>query len=77
VDNSSRSASVYAEAPTTCLAINTSGKKGFGVSGSGDRDVEFLLLLYRIFSEFVSTRLRITNEELVQAKKEIERLKQH
>ena len=76
VDNTSRSASVYAEAPTTCLAINTSGKKGFGVSDSGDKDVEFLLVLYRIFSEFVSNRLRITNEELIQAKKEIEELKQ-
>ncbi len=77
VDSSSRSASVYAEAPTTCLAINTSGKKGFGISGSGDRDVEFLLLLYRIFAEFVSVRLRITNEELVKAKKEVEALKQN
>lgn len=77
VDNSSRSASVYAETPATCLAINTSGKKGFGVSDSGDRDVEFMLLLYRIFSEFVSTRLRIANEELVKAKKEIEELKQN
>ena len=77
VDNASRSASVYAEIPTTCLAINTSGKKGFGVSDSGGRDVDFLLLLYRIFSEFVSARLRITNEELVQAKKEIKELKQH
>ena len=77
VDNSSRSASVYAETPTTCLAINTSGKKGFGVSDSGDRDVEFLLLLYRIFSEFVSARLRLTNEELVVAKKKIQELEQH
>ena len=73
----SRSASVYAEIPTTCLAINTSGKRGFGVSESGGRDVDFLLLLYRIFSEFVSARLRITNEELVEAKKEIKELKQH
>ena len=77
VDNSIRSASVYAETPTACLAVNTSGKKGFGISDSGDRDVEFLLILYRIFSEFVSTRLRITNEELIKAKKEIEELKQH
>ncbi|UCD31181.1 MAG: cyclic nucleotide-binding domain-containing protein [Desulfobacterales bacterium] len=77
VDSSSRSASVYAEVPTACLAINTSGKKGFGIADSGDRDVEFLLLLYRIFAEFVSTRLRITNEELVIAKRKIEELKQN
>jgi len=77
VDSSSRSASVYAEVPTSCLAINASGKKGFGVSGSGDRDVEFLLILYRIFAEFVSLRLRITNEELVKAKMEVEALKQN
>ena len=77
VDSSSRSASVYAESPTTCLAINTSGKKGFDISGSGDRDVEFLLLLYRIFAEFVSVRLRITNEELVKAKNQVEELKQN
>ena len=76
VDSSTRSASVFAESPTTCLAINTSGKKGFAIDDSGDRDVEFLLLLYRIFAEFVSTRLRLTNEELVRAKKEAEELRQ-
>ena len=76
LDSSSRSASVYAEGPTACLAINTSGKKGFATDDSGDRDVEFLLLLYRIFAEFVSTRLRLTNEELVKAKTEVEELKQ-
>jgi len=77
VDSSARSASVFAETPTSCLAINTSGTKGFAVDDAGERDIEFLLLLYRIFSEFVSTRLRLCNQELVKAKKEVEELKRH
>lgn len=75
LDSSSRSASVFAEKKTLCLAVNTSGKRKFVSSNQEDRDLEFLLLLYRIFAEFVSTRLRLTNEELVKAKREILTLK--
>jgi CRP/FNR family cyclic AMP-dependent transcriptional regulator len=33
-----------------------------------------LLLLYRIFAEYMSIRLRLTNEQLVMAKKKVKRL---
>ncbi len=75
LDSASRSASVFAETTTVCLAVNTTGKRKFVAADNEDRDLEFLLLLYRIFAEFVSTRLRLTNEELVKAKREILTLK--
>ncbi len=75
LDSSSRSASVFAETRTLCLAVNTAGKRKFESAKDEERDLEFLLLLYRIFAEFVSTRLRLTNEELVKAKREILTLK--
>ncbi|MBW1820846.1 MAG: cyclic nucleotide-binding domain-containing protein [Deltaproteobacteria bacterium] len=37
--------------------------------------LDFLLLLYRIFAEYMSIRLRLTNEELIKAKKRIDQLK--
>jgi hypothetical protein len=39
-----------------------------------DEKVDFVLLLYRIFAEYMSIRLRITNDELITAKKKIKRL---
>ena len=36
--------------------------------------MDFLLLLYRIFAEYMTYRLRLTNEELIRAKKEVRRL---
>ena len=33
-----------------------------------------MLLLYRIFAEYMTYRLRLTNEELIRAKKEVRRL---
>jgi CRP/FNR family cyclic AMP-dependent transcriptional regulator len=33
-----------------------------------------LLLLYRIFAEYMSIRLRLTNEQLVMTKKKVRRL---
>ncbi len=38
---------------------------------SGDERTNFLLLLYRMFSEFLSTRLRITSDELTRIRKEM------
>jgi hypothetical protein len=39
-----------------------------------DEKLDFLLLLYRIFAEYMSIRLRLTNEELITSKKKIKRL---
>ncbi|MCF8052214.1 MAG: cyclic nucleotide-binding domain-containing protein [Desulfobacterales bacterium] len=69
IDNLSRSASVFAVGPTVALAVDTSG--GAGRSGLEDERAEFLVLLYRMFAEYVSTRLRLTNDELIAAKKRL------
>ena len=76
IDSLSRSASVYAVGKTVCLAVDTSAKEKLSSGDSRDERLDFLLLLYGIFSEFMLIRLRLTNEELVKAKKEIKRLKQ-
>jgi CRP-like cAMP-binding protein len=71
IDSLSRSASVYADGPTVCLAVDTSAQEKLS---SDDKKLDFLLLLYRIFAEYMSLRLRITNDELVKAKAEVKRL---
>ncbi len=79
IDSLSRSASVYADGKTVCLAVDTSAQEKLS---SDEKKLDFLLLLYRIFAEYMSIRLRLTNDELVAAKqearearKEIEQLK--
>lgn len=74
IDSMSRSASVFALGQTICLAVDTSAKKRLSLSSSEDEKLDFLLLLYRIFAEFMSIRLRATNEELIMAKKKVKRL---
>jgi CRP-like cAMP-binding protein len=74
IDSLSRSASVYAVGKTICLAVDTSAKNRLSQGGSRDEKLDFLLLLYRIFAEFMSIRLRATNEELIAAKKKVKRL---
>ena len=71
IDTLSRSASVHAIGRTICLAVDTLAQSKLS---SGDRDerLDFLLLLYRIFAEYMSIRLRLTSDELVKAKKQLE-----
>ena len=69
VDDRRRSASVYAEGKTVCLAVDTSARNRITSRGDKDDQVDFLLLLYRIFAEYMTARLRLTNEELIKAKK--------
>jgi CRP-like cAMP-binding protein len=68
IDNLSRSASVFAVGQTVCLAVDTAGD---GRTGLEDERAEFLFLLYRMFAEYVSIRLRLTNDELIEAKKRL------
>ena len=68
LDRLSRSASVYAEGKTICLAFNTGAKERFS---SEDEVTDFLLLLYKVFAEYMSIRLRLLNEELVKTKKQL------
>ncbi len=72
VDSLSRSASVCASGKTVCLAVDTSAKERLSSEGTRDEKLDFLLLLYRIFAEYMSIRLRLSNEELVKAMKTIE-----
>jgi len=74
IDFMKRSASVVAVGKTTCLAVDTSAKNRISAQDPTDEKLDFLLLLYRIFAEFMSIRLRATNEELITAKKKIKRL---
>ncbi|MFP4667295.1 MAG: cyclic nucleotide-binding domain-containing protein [Desulfobacterales bacterium] len=76
VDSLTRSASVYAKGRTICLCVDTSAKGRFTGSSEHDERLDFLLLLYRIFAEYMSIRLRATNDELFKAKTEIENLRQ-
>jgi len=71
LDKLSRSASVYAEGETACLAVNTAATDRIP---SDDETANFLLLLYKVFAEYISLRLRLTNEELVETKKQLEEL---
>lgn len=76
VDGRRRSASVFADAETVCLAVDTSaGSRISTDQGDKDERLDFLLLLYRIFAEYMSIRLRATNRELISTKEQLNKLK--
>ena len=70
IDDQSRSASVYAIGKTVALAVDTSAGNRLSTSDEKDAKLDFLLLLYRIFAEYITARLRLTNEELVKARRD-------
>lgn len=75
IDSLARSASVYADGKVLTLGVDTSAKGRLSASASAEeRDdrLDFLLLLYRIFSEYMSIRLRAVNDELIKAKIELQ-----
>ena len=74
IDFMKRSATVIAVGKTICLAVDTSAKNRISAQDPMDEKLDFVLLLYRIFAEYMSIRLRVTNEELITAKKKIKRL---
>jgi CRP-like cAMP-binding protein len=75
IDDRSRSATVTAIDKVVALAVDTSAKNRMTTSDGKDERLDFLLLLYRIFAEYMTLRLRLTNEELVKARKEAKALK--
>lgn len=77
IDSLTRSASVYADGKTLCLCVDTSAKGRLTNSYERDERLDFLLLLYRIFAEYMSIRLRATNDELFKAKTEIKDLREN
>ncbi len=74
IDNGARSASIVAVGKTVCLAVNTTAKNRLSTYTTEEDRLDFLLLLYRIFAEYMSARLRAASEELVVAKKKIRHL---
>lgn len=72
IDGLSRSTSIHAEGKTTCLAVDTSAKHRLD---SDDEAASLLALLYKVMAEYVSMRLRLSNEKLIEAQQEIKRLK--
>ena len=72
IDSLSRSASVHAVGGTTCLAVNIEATERLPTAGEAGN---FLLMLYRVIAEYVSVRLRITNDELVDVKRQLEVMK--
>jgi CRP-like cAMP-binding protein len=74
IDSMQRSASVASVGNTVCLAVDTAARGRIPGDGSREEVLDFVLLLYRIFAEYMSIRLRATNDELVSAKKKIRRL---
>jgi len=68
LDGLERSASVAAISKTLCLAVDTTATDRLP---SGDERTDFLLMLYRVFIEFISIRLRATTDELIKVKKTI------
>ena len=71
LDGMARSATVKAETKTVCLAVDTGATDR--LTGEDER-TNLLLMLYRVFSEFISIRLRTTTDELIQAKRKIKTL---
>lgn len=71
IDAGARSASVYAVEESNCLKMDISYVDRLPPK---ERDV-LLYIIYRVFSEMLSKRLRHTTEDLIKAKEEIARLK--
>ena len=74
IDSKARSASAAAVGKTVCLAVNTTAKNRLSTGTTEEDRLDFLLLLYRVFAEYMSVRLRAANDELVAAKKKIKHL---
>jgi len=72
IDGLSRSTSIHAEGQATSLAVDTSAKHRLD---SDDEATSLLALLYKVMMEYVSVRLRLSNEKLIEAQQEIARLK--
>ena len=71
IDNSPRSASIVAISSTICLAIDTS----YSEKLKGNERNAFNAVIYRIFAEILSERLRKMDNELLIIKNENYRLK--
>jgi CRP/FNR family transcriptional regulator, cyclic AMP receptor protein len=71
IEESNRTASAYAVGKTVCFTTDTNRIKDI----SDSNKLVFDCLLYRIFAETATERLRATTEKLVEARAEISRIK--
>jgi len=71
IDGLTRSASVYAVGETACLAVDTTSQDRLDTELDAAKT---LRLLYGVAGEYISIRLRLTNERLIQAQGDIARL---
>jgi len=74
IDSMHRSATVSAVGKTVTLAVDSTAKYRVSTLTAEEQKLDFVLLLYRIFAEYMSIRLRLTNEELLEAKKQLKEL---
>ena len=72
IDGLSRSTSVFADGTTLCLAVDTASKHRL----SEDEASNLAMLLYKVASEFISVRLRLSNANLIKTQQEIHSLKE-
>jgi len=71
LDSTARSASIYAIDETVCLATDSSYMDRLSETDK----IAFTCVLYHVFAELLSNRLRAMDEELVKAKEENLRLR--
>jgi CRP/FNR family cyclic AMP-dependent transcriptional regulator len=71
VDGKPRSATVLAKTDTVCLAVDAS----FLDAVNSAQQQTFFAVIYRLLAEILAQRLRDTSEELANAKKELEKLR--
>lgn len=74
IDSRERSASASAVGKTVCLAVDTNAKSRLSSDSPEEDKLDFLLLLHRVFAEYMSIRLRAVTDELISAKKKIRHL---
>ncbi len=66
-----RSASVYASSVTTCLVVDLSGIDRL----SETNRLNFKYLIFRSFAEIMANRLKITTDELIRTRQELDKYK--
>lgn len=72
IDGSTRSSTICAEGNTVCLAVDSSASN---TQVSKEEKREYFLVMYRIFMEAMSIRLRMRTDEIAEIRKENHRLR--
>ena len=73
IDGSVRSSTICSEGNTVCLAVDASASN---TMVSQEERREYLLILYKIFLDAMSSRLRLRTEEIAAVRKENSRLQE-